>query len=71
MKDPRLHTKTAPLAPNYTLVGRVLITFAHLVGKYFKYLGLRDAKIESEEARRESRHQSCRQESIIAMDASR
>jgi hypothetical protein len=49
----------------------VLFTFAHHLGEYFKYLGLRDAKMDSDESRRKSRYQGSRQESIIAMDASR
>jgi hypothetical protein len=59
------------VAPNYTPVGGVLFTFAHHLGEYFKYLGLRDAKMDSDESRRKSRYQGSRQESIIAMDASR
>jgi hypothetical protein len=70
VKNHRLNTKTQPLAPNYTPVGEVLFTFAHHFGKYFRYLGLRDVKMESDEARRESRRQSNQLESIIAVNAS-
>jgi hypothetical protein len=47
-----VRTKIPALAPNYTPVGEVLFTFAHHFGKYFRYLGFRDVKTESTEARR-------------------
>jgi hypothetical protein len=61
--------KTPALAPNYTPVGEVLFTFAHHLGKYFRYLGFRDVKMESDEARREPRRRSNQPQSIIAIDA--
>ena len=52
MKNHRVHTKTPALAPNYTPIGEVLFTFAHHFGQYFGYLGFRDVKMESGDARR-------------------
>jgi hypothetical protein len=70
VKNHRVHTKTPGSRPNYTPVGEVqMFTFAHHFGKYFRYLGFRDVKMESDEARRESRRQSNQLESIIATDA--
>jgi hypothetical protein len=62
-------TITRALAPNYTLVGEALFTFAHHFGKYFMYLGFRDVKMESDEARRGPRRRRHQPESIIATDA--
>jgi hypothetical protein len=71
VKNHRVHTKTPALAPNYTPVGGVLFTFAHHFGKYFRYLGFRDVKMEPDEGRRGPRRQRRQPESIIATDASR
>ena len=69
-----LHPLGCTLYPNFSTGyaggGGVLFNFAHLSRKYFKYLGFRDANMESDEARRESRRQSNQLESIIATDAS-
>ena len=65
----RVNAKITTLASNYTPVGEVLFTFAHHFGKYFMYLGFRDVKMESEEARREPRSQSNQPVSIMATDA--
>ena len=65
----RAHDSPA-LAPNYTPVGEVLFTFAHHFGEYFRYLGFRDVKMASGEARPEPRRQRDQPESIIAADAS-
>jgi hypothetical protein len=64
------HTKSPALACNYTPVGEVLFTFAHHFGKYFRYLGFRDVKMESEDARRGPPRQINQPESIIATAAS-
>jgi hypothetical protein len=49
--------------------GSVWVNFAQLVRKYFKYLGFGGSKMAPNEARRESRCQSCQHESIIALNA--
>jgi hypothetical protein len=70
VKNHLVHTITPALASNYTPVGEALFTFAHHFGKYFRYLGFRDVKMMSDEARREPRRQSNQPESIMATDAS-
>jgi hypothetical protein len=47
----------------------VLFTFAHHFGKYFRYLGFRDVKMESDESRRESHHRSNRHDGVEALNA--
>jgi hypothetical protein len=65
-----MHTKNPALAANYTPVGEALFIFAHHFGKYLRYLGFRDVKMQSNEARREARRQRNQPQSIIAADAS-
>jgi hypothetical protein len=62
--------KTPALAFSYTPLGEVLFTFAHHLGIYFRYLGFRGVKTESDDARQEPRRQSNQLESIIATAAS-
>jgi hypothetical protein len=49
----------------------VTFAFAHHFGEYFRYLGLRDVKMGSDEARRQPYRNSNHPESTMAAAASR
>jgi hypothetical protein len=70
LKNHRVHTKTPTLVSNYTPVGKVVFTFAHHSGKYFRCLDFSDVTMESDVARRESRRKSYHFDSITATAAS-
>ena len=69
VKNHRAHTRTPALAPHYTPVEEVLFTFAHHIGRYFKYSWTAWRHIACDESRRKRHNRINRHDSVVAINA--